>query len=340
MPPFIPAWDPEAESRACCISSEQVGHVEEYMAGHISVDECAVLLTKPVQAAASRDAQTMEDAVYAIHAFINSSARTNLHYQPQMLLLIKAIQKLPLVEVPTPKLDEDGEAISLGDENQKVWEDMSGFGHFWGDMLRGSFSYIILRYLSQPFPTLYHLSSTSRLHIFPARHADFYDNYNSTDTNKAAAASAEWADAIAWSMRLVSLHDPRVASDFFLEYTSYPIQHVLEVEEHPMFAQELPAAAMAFSYAAPELLHLCRERHQTDVKYALYGMDKASVPEGRSYKFLWIGPGGYSPERWDFWKSRWQTLSTASAPGDKIQKLASAAVSAMEGAERALPNGQ
>ncbi|KAI6088355.1 hypothetical protein F4821DRAFT_234377 [Hypoxylon rubiginosum] len=309
MPPFIPAWDPEAESRACCISSEQVGHVEEYMAGHISVDECAVLLTKPVQAAASRDAQTMEDAVYAIHAFINSSARTNLHYQPQMLLLIKAIQKLPLVEVPTPKLDEDGEAISLGDENQKVWEDMSGFGHFWGDMLR-------------------------------ARHADFYDNYNSTDTNKAAAASAEWADAIAWSMRLVSLHDPRVASDFFLEYTSYPIQHVLEVEEHPMFAQELPAAAMAFSYAAPELLHLCRERHQTDVKYALYGMDKASVPEGRSYKFLWIGPGGYSPERWDFWKSRWQTLSTASAPGDKIQKLASAAVSAMEGAERALPNGQ
>ncbi|KAI1767185.1 hypothetical protein GGR53DRAFT_483351 [Hypoxylon sp. FL1150] len=136
-PPFIPEWDPEAEQNAWHISPEQVGHMEDYMAGHISADECAVSLTKPVQAAASQDAQTMDDAVYAINSFINSSAWINLHHQPQMLLLIKAIQKLPLVEVPTPKLDEDGGPISLGDENEKVWEDMPGFGHLWGDSLRG-----------------------------------------------------------------------------------------------------------------------------------------------------------------------------------------------------------
>ncbi|KAI2631822.1 hypothetical protein GGR54DRAFT_581129 [Hypoxylon sp. NC1633] len=301
--PFIPAWDPEAEPGACRVSSEQVGHMEDFMAGNTGADECAMLLTKPVREAASQDAETMDDAVFAINSFINSSASTNPDYQPQMLLLIKAIQKLPLVEVPTPKLDEDGGPISLGDENERVWEDMPGFGHLWGDKLR-------------------------------ARQADFYDNYNSTDTTKAATVSAEWANAIAWSARLVSLHDPRIAGDFFLYFTSYSISHVLEVKDHPMFARELPAAAMGFRHAAPELLRLCRQRRQTDAKYALYGTDKASETEARGLESLWTGLGGYSLERWDFWKSRWQALGTASALEETNRTLARDAVGAMESAER------
>ncbi len=114
--------------------------MEDYIAGRINVDDCAASMSKPiVTAATARNPQTMEDAVFAVNSFINTSAVENLQDQPQILALVKAIQKLPPLEVPHPKVDEDGAAISLGDEGQRLWEDMPGFGHLWGDSLRGMF---------------------------------------------------------------------------------------------------------------------------------------------------------------------------------------------------------
>jgi hypothetical protein len=111
--------------------------MEAYMEGHISADTCAASLTKSVEAAAAQGAETMEDAVFAISSFIHGSALRNFHYQPQMLALVKAIQSLPPVKVPTPTVDEDSGPISLGGEGSKLWEDMPSFGHDFGDIMRG-----------------------------------------------------------------------------------------------------------------------------------------------------------------------------------------------------------
>jgi hypothetical protein len=104
-----------------------------------------------------------------------------------------------------------------------------------------------------------------------------------------------------------------------------------------MFAHELPAAAMMFRYAAPALLRLCRERAQTDTEYALYDFDDLPQLKGQGRQPLWTGSGGYSPERWDFWKSRWQALSDVSTQEAWIRDHANAAIEAMEVAEKALP---
>ncbi|KAI3322250.1 hypothetical protein HD806DRAFT_501498 [Xylariaceae sp. AK1471] len=304
--PFIPAWDAYAEPNPCRISANQVRLMEAYIEGRISANTCAASLTKPVEDASAQGAEIMNDAVFAINSFIHGSAPRNFLYQPQILALVKAIQSLPPVKVPTPKVDEDGGPISLGDEGNKLWEDMPSFGHDFGDIMR-------------------------------ARQADFYDNYNSSDIQKAATVAAEWAGANAWAAQLVSLNDPRIASDFFLYFASYSISHALEREEHPMFAQELPAAAMVFRYAAPALLRLCRERAQTDAEYALYDFEDVPQLKGQSRQSLWTGSGGYSPERWAFWKSKWQALSDASTQAAWIQDHANAAIKAMEATEKGLP---
>ncbi|KAI0134572.1 hypothetical protein BJ170DRAFT_205331 [Xylariales sp. AK1849] len=303
-PSFVLPWEPESESSACRVSAEQVGHIQNYIAGRINADDCAASLTKPVEVAATQGAEAMEDAVFAIHSFINSSALRNLHYQPQLLSLVLAIQKLPSLEVPTPKIDEDGEPISLGDEGSRLWEDVPGFGHQWGDNLR-------------------------------ARQAEFYDNYNSSDTDRAATVGAEWTSAVAWSAQLVSQRDPRIAGDFFLHFASYSISHVLEREHHPMFAQELPAVSMLFRFGAAELLRLCRENNQPEIRYALYDFDDVPTLQSQGRSPLWTGPGGYSLERWAFWKSRWQALSAQSSQDPSVLRHMSAAVGAMEAAEKA-----
>ncbi|KAK8108927.1 hypothetical protein PG984_014728 [Apiospora sp. TS-2023a] len=269
-PPFVPAWDPEQVPAPYLVSAAQVQLVEDYMSDQISADECAARLTDPVQ---GHDAEGMSDAVFAINTFINHSAASNLPYQAQMLSLVRTIQNLPALEVPEPREDEDGGHISLGDEGKKLWADMPGLGDAWGDDLI-------------------------------AYKATFYD---SPETK---GAFTKWANAQAWSSRLVSTHDARIAGDFFMHFTSYPIVHVLERDAHPLAALERPAAALAFRVGAAELLRLCRAECRPEPSCALgEGFDDVRGLKGRGGTVLWTGTGGYSLERWAFWKGRWQELN-------------------------------
>jgi hypothetical protein len=138
-PQFTIPWDPEIEFGP---GPKQLKDVEEYMAGHIDVEACAASLTEPVRAATSQPdgADTMNQLVHNIFSFINSSAIDNADFQPQLLALVAAIQQLPELEVPAPKVDIDGDAITLGDKGERLWEDMPGFGHGFGDDLRGESS--------------------------------------------------------------------------------------------------------------------------------------------------------------------------------------------------------
>lgn len=138
--PFIPAWDPEAEPASYLISAKQVNDVRAYMADEINADDCAARLTEPVHGVS---AEAMSDAVFAINTFINHSAVLNLSYQPELLSLVQAVQRLPALEVPEPKEDEDGGHISLGDEGQRLWADMPGLGHAWGDDLMGELVFTV-----------------------------------------------------------------------------------------------------------------------------------------------------------------------------------------------------
>lgn len=108
--------------------------MEDCMSDQINADECAARLTLPLR---ELDAESMSDAVFAINTFINHSAASNLPYQAQMLSLVRAVQRLPALEVPEPKEDEDGGHISLGDEGKKLRADMPGLGDTWGDDLMG-----------------------------------------------------------------------------------------------------------------------------------------------------------------------------------------------------------
>ncbi|KAK7918459.1 hypothetical protein PG985_010333 [Apiospora marii] len=158
---------------------------------------------------------------------------------------------------------------------------MPGFGHSWGDDLM-AFQYTL---------------------------------YDKPETKDAAST---WANAQAWSARLVSLHDSRIASDYFMDFASYPIVHVLERDANPLATLELPAAALAFRVGAAELLRLCRAGCRPDASCALdEGFDDvAPFNKGRGGKGLWTGAGGYSLERWGFWKRRWQELGDEGRGGD------------------------
>ena len=138
-PHFVVRWDPGIEFGP---GPKQIKDVEEYMAGHIDVEACAASLTEPVRAATSQPdgADIMNQLVHNLFSFINSSAIDNIDFQPQLLALVTAIQRLPALEVPAPKVDTDGDTISLGDKGERLWEDMPGFGHGFGDDLRGESS--------------------------------------------------------------------------------------------------------------------------------------------------------------------------------------------------------
>ncbi|KAK8042847.1 hypothetical protein PG994_013330 [Apiospora phragmitis] len=181
------------------------------------------------------------------------------------------MQNLSALEVSEPKEDEDGGHISLGDERKKFWADMPGLGDAWDDNLI-------------------------------AYQATFYDSKKWKLPRRGRMLKPSLLD---WFLYMMSASQ----ATLLLTSPSYAVVHVLERDAHPLAALELRAAVSSFRVGVTELLRLRRAECRPEPSCALgEGFDDVQGLKGRGGKFLWTGAGGYSLERWAFWKERWQEL--------------------------------
>lgn len=145
--------------------------------------------------------------------------------------------------------------------------------------------------------------------------------------------TAEWASLNAWIARLVAtdLYGPK-GLDYYMHRASYNFLYVLDVQGHAKFSTGLPAAANLFRYAGPVLLRMCQE--ETRCPEPPIGIFSESVvkKEGEGREVLFKGLG-YSVERWEWWKKRWEQLAAATDVGEDVRADAREASEAMRGAE-------
>ncbi|KAI1084685.1 hypothetical protein F5B20DRAFT_576007 [Whalleya microplaca] len=277
----------------------QLQVLKEYAAGNMNVDECASRITFHTANTASNDGATPEDVYDAVSTLIRTlhhSAIMNPTFQPIIMDLLEVIQRLPAQGVPS-----EGEGIdwvAIGDENNKLWADWPLF----------------LANLTDTYMWEEHL---------------FLESQGADSQKDTKAATERWASANAWVARLVSSGNKKIGDTIFLHNASYRILRVLDVEGHPHFTGEVPAAANLFRYAALILLSLSREQPPPpDPPIGVYSSKAKEYSEDR--KVLWSEPG-YSVSRWRWWKTRWSQLAEVGDPD--IVPHAREALVAMEEAE-------
>ena len=92
----------------------------------------------------------------------------------------------------------------------------------------------------------------------------------------------------------------------------------------------MEAAAQLFIHAAPELFRRSKNNHTATGAIAKDYNDRSSKSGKQT---LWTGRGGYSLERWAFWKERWEVLSNMKELSESERQAARVAIEAMDETE-------
>jgi hypothetical protein len=235
------------------------------------------------------------DPVYeAIGILISTLQRAAIEHPAQQPAVLEVLQAIRCLPEQTVQLPVTGDNKSPGTEDI-VWSNMP---HFASDL------------------------------------SDTYD-YQRSLFEKAPSASStisRWASVNAWIARLASTEINVIGgSVFFLHRASYCFLQALDVEDHPNFEGQVPAAANLFRYASPQLLQLCREEPAPpEPPLGIFNGEAREYIEGR--KVLWAGLG-YAMNRWTWWKTRWEQLAGAKNLSREIREHAKEASAAMVAAE-------
>ena len=226
---------------------------------------------------------------------IQHIAVENPAHQPVIVVLLQALKRLPPQEVLAPVKS----ATKAHDAEDIVWGTKT---INWANMPQ----------FSAQLTDTYEYQS----HLF-------------TSSPSVEAVILRWASVNALVARLASAWDPEYV--FYLHRASYRFLRVLDIEEHPHFQGELPAAANLFRYASPVLLRLSREEPpMPGVPIGIFAEKPREYDEGQHV--LWKGHG-YSISRWEWWKTRWGQLVAAEDFGEDLRKHAEEALAAMNAAE-------
>lgn len=92
----------------------------------------------------------------------------------------------------------------------------------------------------------------------------------------------------------------------------------------PLQHLDIAAAAQYLIYAAGKMLH-CPIYSSKSVYHTGWGKDSE----------FWKGAEGFSLERWNYWKERWEIMRTTDGLSEETREAARRAGVAMEKAERA-----
>jgi hypothetical protein len=226
---------------------------------------------------------------------IQGVALVNPAHQPAIVSLLETIQRLPPQTVLTPTTGKRRK----DDTEERVWDTEN---IIWANM-----------------PT------------FSAQLTDMYEymHHLLVGSPSSEAMISRWASANAFLARVASAWDPEYV--FYLHRASYRFLRVLDVEGHPHFSVEVPAAANLFRYASCVLLKLCREEPpMPGVPIGIFAQKPREYEEGK--KVLWNRPG-YSMDRWAWWKTRWEQLTFDGELDDGIRTHAREALVVMKHAE-------
>lgn len=235
------------------------------------------------------------DPVYeAVGILISTLQRAAIEHaaqQPAVLQLLQAIRRLPAQTVQLPVTRENN---GNGTENI-VWSNMP---HFAADL---SDTYDYQRYLFEKAP-----SDDSTI--------------------------LRWASVNTWIARLACTGVDAIGGNvFFLYRASHCLLQALDVEGHPHFRGQVPAAANLFRYASPRLLQLCREEPAPpEPPLGIFNAEAREFVEGR--EVLWTGLG-YSMGRWAWWKTRWEQLAEGDNLTEETRRQGKEALAAMKAVE-------
>lgn len=235
------------------------------------------------------------DPVYeAVGILISTLQRAAIEHpaqQPAVLQLLQAIRRLPAQTLQLPVTCENN---GSGTEDI-VWSNMP---HFAADL------------------------------------SDTYDYQRSLFEKRPSDDStiSRWASVNAWIARLACTGVDAIGGNvFFLHRASHCLLQALDVEGHPNFRGQVPAAANLFLYASPRLLQLCHEEPAPpEPALGIFNGEAREYVESR--EVLWTALG-YSMDRWAWWKMRWEELAGVQYLNKEIGRHAKEALAAMNAAE-------
>lgn len=233
-------------------------------------------------------AASVYDAVYTLLNTIQHLAIVNPTHQDALITLLQSIQHSAPQTVQVPGKEGSTESI----KESIVWADMPRFTHQLTDLYD-------------------------------------YEHFLFMKSPSSESAISRWASVNAWLARLVTTKVKALGGvAFYMHRASHRFIRVLDVEGHPTFAGEIPAAANLFRYASPAILALCREKPSPpkDVDVGIFRVNPLEHSEGKAV--LWSQPG-YSMERWLWWKVRWGQLASDSELDEGIKTHAKDALTAM-----------
>ncbi|RYP68159.1 hypothetical protein DL770_008494 [Monosporascus sp. CRB-9-2] len=189
----------------------------------------------------------------------------------------------------------EGEAFIDLDEGN-VWRELTGWANDWAD----DYNHHAARFTIEP-----------------------------SQGRERSARKAAWVNANAYTARLAATGDPALASyGAALDRASRVIFRALEFDHGGKEPDELEAAAQLFKYAASELYSRCRDG------YPVSGSQAHRDESGKHEKGArWRGGGGFSMERWEFWKRRWVELASLEGLSEQARAASGQALQAMEEAE-------
>jgi hypothetical protein len=122
-----------------------------------------------------------------------------------------------------------------------------------------------------------------------------------------------------YSARLVSTGDAMLSLGASLDFATKAISEGLETDLTEPDLVVLDTAAQVFKQASGELLRRCKEEQAQGFMSSSNG--------------LWRGQGGYSMDRWQFWKDRWNSLAEQQALSPNVRDLAREALGHMDKVE-------
>lgn len=135
--------------------------------------------------------------------------------------------------------------------------------------------------------------------------------------------AAKWPHVTAYSARLMATRDHVIADPFFLCRSATSIARALDLDQRPEDQQpelDIIAAAQLFILSARELFESCQAGN------LIKGLDESDTQRTH----LWEHDiCKLSVERWEHWKTRWQSIRDTSGVSDEIRTVASRSLDAM-----------
>ncbi|KAK2612309.1 hypothetical protein QQS21_001735 [Conoideocrella luteorostrata] len=157
--------------------------------------------------------------------------------------------------------------------------------------------------------------------------ADAFNSYGAQLFNTASPNPEEravrkdrWNSACGYSARLASTGDAMLSFGASLDLATRAISDGLETDLTEKDYGSIDAAAQVFKHASSELLRRCKAKQATGLMSDSSG--------------LWSGQDGYSMERWQFWKDRWNSLAKQQASSPNIHDSAREALRHMDKVEQ------